>query len=832
MTILLSLILITAGLMALAMNRAPLIVWSGFAALVALIATSGAMAGAFNLPGFGFGTAMAFLPAIILAGLSFSPLRKAVLTKPVFGVVKRILPPVSPTEKEALDAGTVGWDAELFSGQPDWDKLHAILPAEISDEERAFFDGPTEKLCKMLSDWEVRHENRDIPDHIWNFIADSGFFGMLISKEHGGLGISPQAQSLILGKISSRSPDVAAVIAVPNSLGPGELIEHYGTDDQKAHFLPRLAKGVEVPCFALTGPTSGSDAATMRDIGYVTKGKYKGKEVLGIRVSWDKRYITMGPKATLLGLAFRLFDPDKLVGDEEDIGITLAMIPTDYDGVNIGRRHLPSGAAFPNGPNWGKDVFIPMDMVIGGQERLGQGWRMLMNCLSVGRAISLPASGTSGAKTMLRVTSAYARVRKQFGMPIGQMEGIEETLARMVESAYITESGRGMTAAMVTGGEKPAVPSAIVKYQTTEYMRRSVADAMDIHGGRAICDGPSNYLQSSYQMAPVGITVEGANILTRTLITFAQGSLRCHPYLLAEIAAAESENAAQGVNEFDAALRGHVSFVFSNIAGSFFHNVTRGIFASAPNNVGDVKGHYRQLARAARTFAMVADLTISLLGGSLKMKQRISGRLADALSEIYLISAMLKRFEDDGRPAEDMNTLQYCIENALYRFDQSIDGVIANFPITVMRPILRALAFPFGKRPRQASDDLAKKIVGQVLQPGAYRDRMTMGVFVSNDAEDVTGVLEVAMQKVIAAEAIEKKLDRAVRKGQIRRFHGYDWLADAQEAGVLTGDEVATLREMDSLVSRVIAVDHFDPDAVKPNYRSDDAPAAVGLAAE
>lgn len=832
MTALLSLILVTAGLMTLAMLRASLSVWAGFAALVALVLTTGIMGGGFALPGFGLGTMLAFLPAAILAALSITPLRKAVLTKPVFGVVKRILPPVSPTEQEALDAGTVGWDAELFSGQPDWEKLHAILPADMSDDERAFFDGPTEELCKMLSDWEVRHEQLDVPDHIWKFIADNGFFGMLISKENGGLGISPQAQSLVLGKISSRSPDVAAVIAVPNSLGPGELIEHYGTDDQKAYFLPRLAKGIEVPCFALTGPTSGSDAATMRDIGYVTHGTYQGKEVLGIRVSWDKRYITMAPKATLLGLAFRLFDPNKLLGDVEDIGITLAMIPTTHEGVNIGRRHLPSGAAFPNGPNWGKDVFIPMEMVIGGQEHVGQGWRMLMNCLSVGRAISLPASGTSGAKTMLRVTSAYARVRKQFGMPIGRMEGIEEALARMVESAYLTESGRAMTAAMVTGGEKPAVPSAIVKYQTTEYMRRSVTDAMDIHGGRAICDGPSNYLQGSYQMVPVGITVEGANILTRTLITFAQGSLRCHPYLLDEIAAAENENAAQGLNQFDVALRGHVSFVFSNLAGALFHNVTRGIFASAPDNVGEVKGHYRQLARASRSFAMVADLTISLLGGGLKTKQRIAGRLADALSEIYLISAMLKRFEDDGRPSEDLNTLQYCIENALYRFDQSIDGVIANFPIAVMRPVMRALAFPLGKRPRQAPDALAKKIVGQILEPGAYRDRMTMGVFVSDDPNDATGVLEVAMQKVIAAEAIEKKLDRAVRKGLVHRFHGYDWLADAQEAGVLSGEEVATLREMDALVSRVIAVDHFDPDAVKPNYLSDDMPVAVGLAAE
>ncbi|MEO1705436.1 MAG: acyl-CoA dehydrogenase, partial [Pseudomonadota bacterium] len=638
---------------ALAMFRAPLIAWAGGAAFIALAAFGFAPQG-------GFGTFLAFLPALALAALSVPALRLAVLTKPVFGVVKSILPPVSSTEKEALDAGTVGWDAELFSGQPDWSKLRAIAAPEMTAEEEAFFNGPTEELCQMLSDWDVRHTHHDIPQHVWDFIADHGFFGMLISKEHGGLGFSAQAQSLILGKISSRCPDVATVVAVPNSLGPGELIEQYGTDAQKEHYLPRLAKGQEVPCFALTGPTSGSDAANMRDVGYVTKGMHNGEEVVGIRVSWDKRYITLSPKATLLGLAFRLFDPENLIGDQEDIGITLAMIPTDHDGVNIGRRHLPSGAAFPNGPNWGKDVFIPMEYVIGGQDRVGQGWRMLMNCLSVGRAISLPASATSGAKGMLRATTAYTRIRKQFGMPIGKMEGIEEALTRMVEAAYITEAGRAMTAAMVAGGEKPAVPSAILKYQSTEWMRRSVNDAMDIHGGKAICDGPTNYLQGAYQAVPVGITVEGANILTRTLITFAQGSLRCHPYLLAEIAAAEEADAQKGLRDFDAAFTGHVGFVFSNMAGAFFHNVTGGYFTTIPAGSARTARHYKQLARASRNFALVADLTVSLLGGGLKMKQRITGRLADALSEIYLISAMLKRFEDDGQPAEDRATLDPC----------------------------------------------------------------------------------------------------------------------------------------------------------------------------
>ena len=831
MTVLVLIAVSLIALFALAFVRAPLAAWAAAAAAIALAVTSNLLSGPIAAPTLSAETVIAFLPAIVLGLLAIKPVRLVVLTAPVFGVIKRILPPVSATEQEALDAGTVGWDAELFSGKPDWSKLKSIAGVELTEEEEAFLNGPTEELCAMISDWDVRHTEHDIPQNIWDFVADHGFFGMLITKENGGLGFSAQAQSLILGKINSRSPDVATIVAVPNSLGPGELIEHYGTDEQKEYYLPRLAKGKEVPCFALTGPTSGSDAATMRDIGYVTKGMHDGKEVVGIRVSWDKRYITLSPKATLLGLAFRLFDPEGLLGAEEDIGITLAMIPTTHPGVNIGRRHLPSGAAFPNGPNWGTDVFIPMEYVIGDEARVGQGWRMLMNCLSVGRAISLPASSTSGAKSMLRFTTAYARVRKQFGMPIGRMEGIEEGLSRLVESAYITEAGRAMTAAMVAGGEKPAVPSAILKYQSTEFMRRSVTDAMDIHGGRAICDGPANYLQGAYQMVPVGITVEGANILTRTLITFAQGSLRCHPYLLAEINAAGNENARQGLLDFDAAFTGHVGFVFSNMAGALFHNLTGGFFTSIPNGAGSTAGHYKQLARASRNFALVADLTVSLLGGDLKTKQRISGRLADALSEIYLISSMLKRFEDDGSLAEDRDVLEMCIQNALYRFEQALNGVISNFPIAPVRILMSALVHPFGLRRRVASDTLSKKVVAQAMEPGEFRDRLTRDIYVSHDPQDITGVLEYTMAKTIAVEPIERKLDKAIRAGKVRRYHGIDWLADAQEIGVLTAEEVADLRELEELVGRVIAVDHFDPAEVRPNYES--APAAApSLAAE
>ena len=819
MTFIVLLLIAVAGALALAIWRAPLWAWALAVGAFTFLSQSELIYGPdAYASGPGFLTLLGWLPFAALALLSIPSIRRSAIIEPVYSVIQKILPKVSATEAEALEAGTVGFDAEIFSGTPDWDKLKSIPPIELSAEERAFLAGPTEDLCKMIDDWQIRHAQREVPDAIWNFVKRHGFLGMLISKEHGGLGFSPQAQSLILGKIASRSPDVVTIVMVPNSLGPGELIEKYGTDEQKHYYLPRLARGEEVPCFSLTGPTSGSDAATMRDIGYVTRGTHQGQETLGVRLSWDKRYITLGPKATLVGLAFRLFDKDNLLGKGEDVGITLALIPANHDGVNIGRRHLPCGAAFPNGPNWANDVFIPMDWVIGGQAMVGHGWRMLMECLSAGRAISLPSSATAGAKTMLRVTSAYARIRKQFGLPVSRMEGVEEALVRIIETAYVNEAARAMTAAMVSRGEKPSVISALMKYQTTEKMRRAVNDAMDIHGGRGICDGPANYLQSAYQMVPVGITVEGANILTRTLITFAQGALRSHPYLYKEVQAAQDTDRKRGLEAFEDAFNGHIAFSISNVAGSFIHNATGGAFASAPRGVATMSVWYRQLARASRSYAFLADLTVALLGGGLKTKQKITGRMADALSELYMLSAVLKRYEDDGRPRGDEAIVELAAKNCLYRYQEAMAGTIENFPTGWARPLMRLVVFPLGQRFRPATDALGHAVARRVLEPGEARDRLTRDIYVSRDVNDPTGLLEVTLEKVIAAEPAEKKLEKAIREGVVRRYHGIDWFADAVAKSVISQEESDKLREVEQLVARVIAVDHFDPAEVQPHY--------------
>ncbi len=818
MTTLIFLALLGAGALAIGMARGKLWMWALLAAAAVFVWQSGLLEGAFEWPSPGLLGLLAWVPALVLGALSIPRVHSKVIIDPAFDTIKGILPKVSDTEQEALDAGTVGFDAELFSGDPDWDKLRAVPPIVLTDEEQAFLDGPTEELCHIIDDWTVRFNNKEIPEEIWDFVKEHGFLGMLISKEHGGLGFSAQAQSMILGKVASRSPDVVTIVMVPNSLGPGELIEKYGTDEQKEYFLPRLAKGKEVPCFSLTGPTSGSDAATMRDIGYVELGTHEGKETLGIRLSWDKRYITLGPKATLVGLAFRLFDPEKRLGKSEDLGITVGLIPADHPGVNIGRRHLPNGAAFPNGPNWGEDVFIPIDWIIGGADMAGQGWRMLMECLAAGRAISLPSSSTAGAKAMLRYTTAYGRIRKQFGLPIARMEGIDEALTRMIETAYVNEAARGVTASMVSRGEKPSVISALMKYQTTERMRQSVNDAMDIHGGRGICDGPSNYLQAAYQMVPVGITVEGANILTRTLITFAQGALRSHPYLYSEVQAVQDDDVLRGKEQFEEAFNGHIAFAISNVTGALFHNVTGGSFASAPEKANFNAEWYRQIARSSRNFALVADLTVAVLGGGLKTKQKLTGRMADALSELYLMSCVLKRFEDDGKPEADRDIVTLSMQNGLYRFQEALSGAIENFPAAPARWLMKATIYPFGRHYKPASDRLGSKVVKIVLEPGEVRDRLTRDIYVSRDPNDQTGILEYTLEKVIAAEAVEKKLEKAIREGTIRRYHGIDWIGEAQTKNILTESEAAQLREVETLVSRVIAVDHFDPLEVKPNY--------------
>ncbi|MEO5807659.1 acyl-CoA dehydrogenase [Devosia sp.] len=808
-----TLALIAVGLVAfavLAVRQSPLWQWGVAALVLGLLSTIRFGTTAVQVETNLAWLVLALLPGIILLLLSVAAIRKAVVIAPTYGMVKKILPRVSRTEQEALDAGTVGWDAELFSGRPDWKKLTGIRPLTLSAEEQAFLDGPTEQVCSMIDDWDTRNNRADLSPEVWQFLKDNGFLGMLIAKEYGGLGFTAQAQSMIVSKIASRSVAAGITVMVPNSLGPGELLEKYGTHEQKEKYLGRLAKGLEVPCFALTGVHSGSDAGGMRDIGIVSKGLHNGKEVLGVTLSWDKRYITLAPVATLVGLAFILHDPDNLLGRGEKIGITLALVPHKHPGVEIGRRHFPARQAFMNGPTTGKNVFIPMEFLIGGTEYAGQGWRMLMECLSTGRAISLPAIGSISIKQTLRVTSAYARVRRQFGIPVGIMEGVAEPLGEMVKRAYTYEAARRLTASMVDEGQRPAVISALLKYRTTEAMRDSMDDAFDIHGGRAIQDGPSNYLFGAYMALPVAITVEGANILTRTLMTFAQGVLRAHPFLYREISAAQNKDRKEGIEQFDTAFAGHTSFMLRNIAASFLHGISGGAFASTPNN-GVMAHWYRQLHRYSQAFALVADWTTVVLGGDLKRKQKISGRMADLLGDLYMMSAVLKRFDEEGAIAEDKPLVDAIMADHIAMMEKSFGEVFANFPNGLMANAMRVLCFPLGRHAKPASDRVNYRFVRSVLRPGAFRDRLTTGTYVSMDPNDITGVLEDAFVKVTEAEDIEARFIKAGRKGAFERRLDRDAIDDAVAAGVLNSNEAGIMRAADEATDRVVKVDDFQP---------------------
>ncbi|NOZ31933.1 MAG: acyl-CoA dehydrogenase [Alphaproteobacteria bacterium] len=817
--------IVVLSFLALALTETPLLIWG--VVFIALGAAGQLLSGGAGAGGW----VLALLPGLVLVLLGIPAVRRLVLTGPIYDAVRRILPRISQTEQEALDAGTIGWDAELFSGRPDFTVLGDIPKLTLSAEEQAFLDGPTEQLCEMINDWDIRHNRIDMPPEVWQFLKDKGFLGMLIGREHGGLGFSAQAQSMVVSKIASRSASAGITVMVPNSLGPGELLEKYGTKSQKEKYLRRLATGKEVPCFALTGPHAGSDAAGMRDVGVVTHGQHGGKKVLGVLLNWDKRYITLGPVATLLGLAFNLRDPENLLGKGEKVGITLALIPTDHKGVEIGRRHYASRSAFMNGPNSGKDVFIPMDWIIGGTDYVGQGWRMLMECLSTGRAISLPAVGTTTIKAALRATSAYARIRRQFGIPIGIMEGVAEPIARLVKNAYQYEAARAVTAAMVDVGQKPSVISALLKYRATEAMRVALNDAMDVHGGRAICDGPSNYLFSGYQTVPVAITVEGANILTRTLITFAQGALRAHPFLYAEISAAQNPNRSEGVRQFDLAFAGHSGFMLRNILASFAHNLTGGRFAGG-GATGPLAHWHRQLRRYSQSFALVADWVVVLLGGALKRKQRISGRMADVLSDLYLLSTVLKRWEDDGRITEDLPIVEAIARDRVFAIERSLAEVFVNFPNPFIRFVMGILVFPLGRRAKGSSDRENTRMARAVLEPSAQRDRLTQGIYVSHDPKDVTGVLEDGLIKVHAAAEAETKFIRALKKGIIERRLDRDAIKDAVAAGVLDEAEAELLRVADEVTDRVIRVDDFAPEALVTHRANETAKADNTSAAQ
>lgn len=746
---------------------------------------------------------------VFLALLNLSGLRIALLSRPMFAYIRKVLPPLSDTEREAVEAGTSWWEAELFQGDPDWQKLIGHSASALTEEEQAFLDGPVDELCRMLDDWEMTSELNDLPPEAWEFLRKNRFFGMIIPKKYGGLEFSAIAHSSVVMKIASRSASAATTVMVPNSLGPAELLLHYGTEAQKNHYLPRLAAGKEIPCFALTGPDAGSDAGAMPDTGVVCRGEFEGQEVLGLRLNWAKRYITLGPVATVLGLAFKAYDPDGLLGGQENLGITCALVPTDTPGVRIGTRHNPLNASFQNGPNWGEDVFIPIDWVIGGQEQIGKGWRMLVECLSVGRGISLPALSSGAGKFISYMTGAYTRVRRQFGIPIGRFEGVQEALARIGGLTYMMEAGRRLTASAIDHGEKPSVATAMLKYHNTESMRQVINDAMDVHGGRGICLGPSNYLAQIYQSMPMSVTVEGANILVRSLIIFGQGAMRCHPYLMAEIHAATDPDEKAGLREFDQVLFRHMGYTVRNGARSFLYGLTRSRLAPSPV-AGPAQGYFRRLARISASYAFVSDFALLFLGGNLKRREKLSGRFADVLGHMYLCSAILKHYQETGRPAADFPLVEWSARYCLYHAQHALDEIMRNFPSRIIGQLLRAVVFPTGRSLHYPDDALGQRVAEILIEPSATRDRLTGGIFKSTDAEDVAGRVQHALAAVVAAEEAERKLAKAGISAP-ERGRPQDWLGKAVAQGIITQQEAELVERARAATRSAIAVDDFPP---------------------
>ncbi|CAM2774768.1 acyl-CoA dehydrogenase FadE [Vibrio ordalii] len=756
-----------------------------------------------------------YLAAIAL--LAVPSIRQSVISEKALTLFKKVLPAMSQTEKEALDAGTVWWEAELFKGKPNWNKLHKIAAPTLSAQEQAFIDGPVNEVCAMVSDYQVTHELADLPPEVWQYLKDHKFFAMIIKKQYGGLEFSAYAQSIVLQKLTGVSGVLSSTVGVPNSLGPGELLQHYGTEDQKNHYLPRLAEGKEIPCFALTSPEAGSDAGSIPDFGVVCKGKWEGKEVLGMRLTWNKRYITLAPVATVLGLAFKLRDPDGLLGDKTELGITCALIPTHLKGVEIGNRHMPLNVPFQNGPTRANDLFVPLDFIIGGPSMAGQGWRMLVECLSVGRGITLPSNSTGGIKTAALATGAYARIRRQFKQPIGHMEGVEEPLARLGGNAYVMDAASNLTVAGIDLGEKPSVISAIVKYHCTHRGQRSIIDAMDIVGGKGICIGPANFLARSYQGAPIAVTVEGANILTRSMIIFGQGAIRCHPYVLEEMNAAYSQD-SDAVEKFDAALAGHVSFTMSNLVRSIWFGVTDGFGSSAPTNDA-TKRYYQQLNRYSANLALLSDISMAVLGGSLKRKERLSARLGDILSQLYLSSATLKRFENDGRPVEDLPLVHWGLQDSLKQTEVAIDELLANFPNKAIGKVLRILLMPIG-RVRKAPSDKLDSQVAQILQtPSETRSRIGRNQYLAPTAHNAAGKIEQALDIILRAEPLFDKVCSVTN--QRRPFLRLDEVAAiGLQQKILTEQEAQLLTEAEAHRLYTINVDDFAPQelAAKPQY--------------
>ena len=760
------------------------------------------------------------LIGVIVVGIAVlvnvRPWRQALISRRVFATYRRILPKMSDTEREALEAGTVWWDGELFCGDPDWNKLLAYPVPKLSAEEQSFMDKEVKQACALVDDWKVTSEAYDLSPEAWQYIKDKGFLGMIIPKRYGGLEFSAYAHSQIVTRLSTRCSALSVSVMVPNSLGPAELLLHYGTEAQKDHYLPRLARGVEVPAFALTSPWAGSDAGSIPDVGIVCKGLWKGQEVVGMRVTWDKRYITLGPVCTILGLAFHLYDPDGLLGDRKHVGITCALVPRDTPGADIGRRHVPLNAMFMNGPTRGKDVFMPLDYVIGGPAMVGQGWRMLMECLAAGRSISLPSSNAGMAQLTARTVGGYARVRSQFKMAIGRFEGVEEPLTRIGAYTYMMDAVRKMTAGAIDLGEKPSVVSAIAKYHVTERARKVVNDGMDIVGGKGICLGPSNFIGRAYQQLPIGITVEGANILTRSMILFGQGAIRCHPYVLKEMKAAYNSDAEQGLRDFDEALFGHAGFTVKHAFGALFKGLTGSHFVSVPASVApETRRYYQQLTRFSSAFAFLADISMLVLGGELKRREKLSARLGDILSMLYLCSATLKRYESEGRQQADAPLMHWAMWDTMYQAQMAFDGVIANFPVRWIGRMLYRIVFPLGHPYDVPSDRIGHQVAKLMIEPSAARDRLTAETYLPTVASEPVGAIELALLATIEAEPIEARIRAAEKSGTLADnpdANVRDLAHAAFAAGIVTAAEYAVLKRRNELRDIVIRVDDFPHD--------------------
>ncbi len=770
---------------------APLVLWT--LAVAAILASLGASAPVW----IAFG--------VIAVIFNVPPIRAILVSSTIMKVMKGILPTISETERVAIEAGVVWVEGELFSGKPDFEKMRTEPYPSLTTEEQAFIDGPCQKLCQMIDDWRI-WQDREIPESVMDYIKKEKFFGMIVPKEYGGLGFSALCHSEVVKVISSRSLAVGITVMVPNSLGPAELLAHYGTQAQKNKYLKDLAEGKHVPCFALTEPNAGSDAGAMTASGELFRGE-DGK--LYVKLNWNKRWITLAAISTLLGLAFKLRDPKNLLGKGEDLGITCALVPAETKGVVLGLRHDPLGVPFYNCPTRGVDVIVNAeDCIIGGLEGAGQGWKMLMECLGAGRGVSLPAQSTGGAQLSAAISSAHASIRKQFGMPIGRFEGIEEPLARITGTAYILEASRRYVCGALDKGIKPAVVTAIAKYNSTELMRKAVIDAMDILGGAGITRGPKNILSSGYIAVPIGITVEGANILTRTLMIFGQGALRAHPYAFKEVRAVEQNN----LKDFDAAFFGHIGHVVRNLFRSIGLSLTRGRLSFAPSGAGPLAPYYRKLAWASASFAIMTDVGMGVLGGTLKFKEKLTGRYADILSWMFLATATMRRWEAEGRREEDLPVVRFALETALSNIQTAFDGLFYNFKVPGFSWFFRGVLGSWSRINRISSgtsDGMGSQVAAIIQRPGEQRNRLIHGIYISKDPNDHFNKLEAALVTVKAAEDTDRKIKRAVRAKQLPKLKGAALYQEALAKNIITQEEFATLDRAEKARWEMSQVDEF-----------------------